>query len=123
MLPNLGGQSGLNLSSELYRTGVLDRFGVKIIGVGPDAIERGEDRLAFKQTMDRLGIGMPESQTVTTVEDAERIAAELGYPVVIRAAHRDFGARSDDPREIQQVHVPTQSDLPSRFHTASARGG
>ncbi len=87
LLPNLGGQSGLNLSSELYRTGVLDRFGVKIIGVGPDAIERGEDRLAFKQTMDRLGIGMPESQTVTTVEDAERVAAGLGYPVVIRPAY------------------------------------
>ncbi|MBU2601201.1 MAG: carbamoyl-phosphate synthase large subunit [Actinobacteria bacterium] len=87
LLPNLGGQSALNLSSELYRTGVLEEYGVQIIGVGPEAIERGEDRLAFKRTMDRLGIEMPESQTVNTVEDAVQVAAELGYPVVIRPAY------------------------------------
>jgi carbamoyl-phosphate synthase large subunit len=55
LLPNLGGQSGLNLSSELYKNGVLEKYGVQVIGVNVDAIERGEDRLAFKQTMDRLG--------------------------------------------------------------------
>lgn len=87
LLPNLGGQSGLNLSSELYRTGVLGRFGVRIIGVGPDAIERGEDRLAFKQTMDGLGIEMPRSKTCYSVEEAAEAAAELGYPVVIRPAY------------------------------------
>ena len=59
LLPNLGGQSGLNLSSELSRTGVLEEYGVKIIGVQMDAIERGEDRIAFKDTMNRLGIEMP----------------------------------------------------------------
>ncbi|MHB0981131.1 MAG: carbamoyl-phosphate synthase large subunit [Thermoleophilia bacterium] len=87
LLPNLGGQSGLNLSSELYRTGVLEEYGVRIIGVGPEAIERGEDRLAFKRTMDRLGIEMPMSQTAHTVEEAEEVAAGLGYPVVIRPAY------------------------------------
>ena len=87
LLPNLGGQSGLNLSSELSRKGVLEKYGVKIIGVNIDAIERGEDRTAFKNTMDRLGIEMPKSSAVNTVEDAEDVANELGYPVVIRPAY------------------------------------
>ena len=87
LLPNLGGQTGLNLSSELYRAGVLEKYGVKVIGVNIDAIERGEDRLAFKKTMTRLGIDMPRSEIVTTVEDAESEAEKLGYPVVIRPAY------------------------------------
>jgi carbamoyl-phosphate synthase large subunit len=87
LLPNLGGQSGLNLSSELARAGVLDQYGVRIIGVEVDAIQRGEDRLAFKETMHRLGIEMPKSQIALTVAEAERIADELGYPVVIRPAY------------------------------------
>ena len=87
LLPNLGGQSGLNLSSELARAGVLDQYGVRIIGVEVDAIQRGEDRLAFKETMNRLGIEMPKSQIALSVEEAERIADELGYPVVIRPAY------------------------------------
>ncbi len=87
LLPNLGGQTGLNLSSELSRTGVLEKYGVQIIGINVDAIERGEDRTAFKNTMERLGIEMPESQTVNTVEDAEKVAEKLGYPIVIRPAY------------------------------------
>ncbi|MFC2122361.1 carbamoyl-phosphate synthase large subunit [Bacteroidota bacterium] len=87
LLPNLGGQSGLNLSSELSRSGVLDKYGVKIIGVQADAIERGEDRTAFKETMNRLGIEMPKSEAVYNIEDAEKVAADLGYPVVIRPAY------------------------------------
>jgi len=87
LLPNLGGQSGLNLSSELAKNGVLEKYGVQVIGVNIDAIERGEDRTAFKDTMNRLGIDMPKSQTVNSVEDAERVAEGLGYPVVIRPAY------------------------------------
>jgi len=87
LLPNLGGQTGLNLSSQLAKAGVLDKFDVKVIGVELDAIERGEDRIAFKETMDSLGIEMPRSTAVYSVEDAETIAAELGYPVVIRPAY------------------------------------
>ena len=87
LLPNLGGQSGLNLSSELARSGVLERYGVKVIGVEVDAIERGEDRTAFKETMDRLGIDMPASQAVYSVEEAEKAAEALNYPVVIRPAY------------------------------------
>ena len=87
LLPNLGGQSGLNLSSELARTGVLEKYGVEMIGVQVDAIERGEDRIAFKETMNSLGIEMPKSNPAYNVEDAEKIADELGYPVVIRPAY------------------------------------
>ena len=87
ILPNLGGQSGLNLSSELARTGVLEKFGVKVIGVQVDAIERGEDRIVFKETMRRLGIEMPNSRPAFSVAEAERIAEDLSYPVVIRPAY------------------------------------
>jgi carbamoyl-phosphate synthase large subunit len=87
LLPNLGGQSGLNLSSELAKAGVLDQYGVKVIGVQLDAIERGEDRIAFKQTMLKLGIDMPKSSPAYSIEEAEKIAQELGYPVVIRPAY------------------------------------
>ncbi len=87
LLPNLGGQTALNLSAELARAGVLDKYGVKVIGVEVDAIIRGEDRTAFKETMNRLGIEMPRSEAVYRVEDAEQVAAELGYPVVVRPAY------------------------------------
>ncbi len=87
LLPNLGGQTGLNLSSELARSGFLERHGVKIIGVQADAIERGEDRIVFKKTMEQLGIEMPRSEPAFSVEEAEAIASRLGYPVVIRPAY------------------------------------
>jgi len=87
LLPNLGGQSALNLSSELAQSGALEEYGVKVIGVEVDAIKRGEDRLAFKETMNELGIEMPKSAIALRVEEAERIADDLGYPVVIRPAY------------------------------------
>ncbi len=87
LLPNLGGQSGLNLSSELAKAGVLEKFGVKVIGIKTDAIERGEDRIIFKETMNQLGIEIPKSTAVYTIKDAEKVAADLGYPVVVRPAY------------------------------------
>jgi len=87
LLPNLGGQSALNLSSELASAGVLKKYGVKVIGVQIDAIKRGEDRIAFKETMNQLGIKMPKSKPAFTVEEAEKIADQLGFPVVIRPAY------------------------------------
>ena len=87
LLPNLGGQSGLNLSSELKKAGVLDEHNVRIIGVNIDAIERGEDRLAFKETMAQIGVECARSEICYTVEEAEEVAASLGYPVVIRPAY------------------------------------
>jgi carbamoyl-phosphate synthase large subunit len=87
LLPNLGGQTGLNLSSSLAEQGVLDKYHVRVIGVELDAIKRGEDRLAFKETMMELGIDMPQSEITHSVEGAEAIAAKLGYPVVVRPAY------------------------------------
>jgi carbamoyl-phosphate synthase large subunit len=87
LLPNLGGQTGLNLSAELARLGVLEQHGVKVIGVQVDAIERGEDRLAFKDTMNRLGIPMPRSDIAHTVAEAEKVLEEIGLPAVIRPAY------------------------------------
>src|SRR4030042_3286057 len=87
ILPNLGGQTGLNLSASLARCGALDKYHVKVIGVEPDAIKRGEDRLAFKGTLTELGIEMPRSEIAYSVEEAEAIARELGYPVVVRPAY------------------------------------
>ncbi len=87
ILPNLGGQSGLNLCSELAKEGVLDKYDVKVIGVQVDAIERGEDRIEFKKTMDRLGIEMARSEVAYTVDEALAIADKLGYPVVLRPAY------------------------------------
>ncbi len=92
LLPNLGGQSGLNLCSELASAGILDKYNVKVIGVQVDAIERGEDRVAFKETMNSLGIEMAKSRVSYSVEEALAIADELGYPVVLRPAYTMGGA-------------------------------
>ena len=105
LLPNLGGQSGLNLSSELARTGVLEKYGVKMIGVEVDAIERGEDRIAFKETMNRLNIEMPRSNPSFSVEEAERIAEELGYPVVIRPAYTMGGTGGGMVYNVEELRI------------------
>ena len=92
LLPNLGGQSGLNLCEELYKKGILDKYNVKVIGVQVDSIERGEDRIEFKKTMDELGIEMARSEVAYSVEDGLKIADKLGYPVVLRPAYTMGGA-------------------------------
>ncbi|MCD8155030.1 MAG: carbamoyl-phosphate synthase large subunit [Clostridiales bacterium] len=92
LLPNLGGQSGLNLCAELSSKGILDKYGVQVIGVQVDAIERGEDRIEFKNTMNALGIEMARSEVAYSVEEALAIADRLGYPVVLRPAYTMGGA-------------------------------
>jgi carbamoyl-phosphate synthase large subunit len=105
LLPNLGGQSGLNLSSELANAGVLDKYGVKIIGVQVDAIKRGEDRGAFKDTMNRLGIEMPKSKLAFSVEEAEKVADEIGYPVIIRPAYTMGGTGGGAVFNVEELRV------------------
>ena len=92
LLPNLGGQSALNLCSELNQAGILDKYNVEVLGVHVDAIERGEDRLEFKKAMNELGIEMARSEVAETVEEALAIADKLGYPVVVRPAYTMGGA-------------------------------
>ncbi|MDD4984835.1 MAG: carbamoyl-phosphate synthase large subunit [Dehalococcoidales bacterium] len=105
LLPNLGGQTGLNLSAELSRAGVLDKYGVKVIGIELDAIRRGEDRIAFKETMGRLGIEMPRSEAVYNIQDAERVAASLGYPVVVRPAYTMGGTGGGLVYNVEELGI------------------
>ncbi len=105
VLPNLGGQSALNLCTELDKAGVLAKYDVKIIGVQLDAIERGEDRILFKAAMDKLGIEMPKSRPAFSVEAAEEIAAELGYPVVIRPAYTMGGTGGGLVYNFEELRV------------------
>lgn len=88
LLPTLGGQTALNTSMELFRSGYLDKAGVKMIGAKADAIEKGEDRLLFKQAMQKIGLDMPQSGVAHTLDEALEIAAEIGsYPLIIRPAY------------------------------------
>ena len=111
LLPNLGGQTGLNLSSQLAKSGVLAKYGVRIIGVEADAIEKGEDRIIFKETMRRLGIEMPRSAPAFSVEEAEKVAAELGYPVVIRPAYTLGGTGGGHVYNIEELRVVASRGL------------
>lgn len=105
VLPNLGGQTALNLCLELSKSGVLDKYGVKVIGVQIDAIERGEDRIAFKETMNRLGIEMPQSRAAYSVEEAEEIVKELGFPVVIRPAYTMGGTGGGLVYNLEELRI------------------
>ena len=103
LLPNLGGQSALNLSSELAEAGVLDKYEVKVIGVQLDAIKRGEDRQAFKDTMNRLNIEMARSELAYSVKEAEEIAERIGFPLVIRPAYTMGGTGGGFVYNIEEL--------------------
>ncbi len=111
LLPNLGGQTGLNLSSLLARKGILEKYGVQVIGVSVDAIERGEDRTAFKETMNRLGIDMPESTAVNSIEEAEKVADQLGYPVVVRPAYTMGGTGGGLVYNVEELRTIASNGL------------
>ncbi|MFH1710459.1 MAG: ATP-grasp domain-containing protein, partial [bacterium] len=103
LLPNLGGQTGLNMSAALHKSGILKKYDVELIGVKADAIERGEDRKAFKEEMQKLGIDMPKSELAYSVEEAEKIAATLGYPVILRPAYTMGGAGGGAVYNVEEL--------------------
>ena len=111
LLPNLGGQTGLNMAMELNKTGVLDKYGVQVIGVNLDAIERGEDREIFKETMKGLGIDTPRSDICHTVEGAEKIAEEIGYPLVVRPAYTMGGAGGGFCYNVEELRTIVANGL------------
>ena len=111
LLPNLGGQSGLNLCSELDKAGVLKQYNVQVIGVQVDAIERGEDRIEFKNAMKDLGIGMPRSEVAYSVDEAVKIAEELKYPVVLRPAYTMGGAGGGMVYNVDELKVVCERGL------------
>lgn len=86
LLPNLGGQTGLNLAMALAEAGVLDEYNVQVIGVNLEAIKRGEDRETFKNTMTELGIETARSDIAHSIDEARAVLDEIGFPVVIRPA-------------------------------------
>ncbi|MCS7136270.1 MAG: carbamoyl-phosphate synthase large subunit [Nitrososphaerota archaeon] len=87
LLPTLGGQTALNIAAELAERGILDEYGVELIGAKLEAIKKGEDRVLFKEAMERIGLPVPRSFPAYSVEEAIEIANELGYPVIIRPAY------------------------------------
>jgi len=105
ILPNLGGQTGLNLVSSLYKEGVLEKHNVEVIGVKTDAIERGEDRIEFKKTMKKLGIPIPLSEPCHSVEEAEKIAEKLKYPVVLRPAYTLGGTGGGIAYNVEELRT------------------
>src|SRR5512142_1139588 len=111
LLPNLGGQTGLNLASELAAAGVLEKYGVKVIGVNVDAIKRGEDRQEFKNTMTSLGIDMPRSEIAYSVEQAEKIAERIGYPAIIRPAYTLGGTGGGAVFNIEELRTISSRGL------------
>ncbi|MCF7893637.1 MAG: carbamoyl-phosphate synthase large subunit [Candidatus Omnitrophica bacterium] len=105
LLPNLGGQTGLNIASGLYKSKVLEKYNVEVIGVQIDAIERGEDRIAFKETMNKLGVPVPKSSPAHSINEAEAIAGEFGYPVVLRPAFTMGGTGGGIAYNIEELRT------------------
>jgi len=121
VLPTVGGQTGLNLAVELAENGILEKYGVKLIGAQLDAIKIAEDRLLFKDVCRRVGLEVPNSAVVTNIPEAIRLADEMGYPVVIRPSftlggtggsiaynHEEFGdaiARALDASPVHQALI------------------
>ena len=84
LLPTLGGQTALNLTMELVELGVLERYGVEVIGARPEAISTAEDRDRFKAAMEDIGLEVPRSGFAHSLEEAEEIAADIGFPIMVR---------------------------------------
>ena len=115
LLPTVGGQTGLNLSVDLYEQGVLDEFGVKLIGAKVESIKVGEDRELFKEAMDEIGIKSPQGDFATTIEDARKIVSEIGYPAIIRPAFTlggTGGGTAYNPEEFEEIVARGLSESP-----------
>ncbi|HAV39694.1 MAG TPA: carbamoyl-phosphate synthase subunit L, partial [Aquificaceae bacterium] len=86
LLPTLGGQTALNLAVQLYEEGILDRYGVKLIGANYEAIKKGEDRDLFRKSMERIGLKVPPSVVVSSLQEALEKVKEVGFPAILRPA-------------------------------------
>ena len=104
ILPNLGGQTGLNLAMELARSGFLEEQGVRLLGCKPDTIDRAEDRQLFKDTMEKLGQPCIPSKVVENLTDALKFASEIGYPVIVRPAFTMGGTGGGICDNVEKLH-------------------
>ena len=106
LLPTLGGQTGLNMAMELAESGILDELGIELLGTKLSAIDQAEDRDLFKQLMEELNQPIPESEIVTTVEEAVQFANKIGYPIIVRPAFTlggTGGGMCDNEEELRQI--------------------
>ncbi|MHC4491149.1 MAG: carbamoyl phosphate synthase preATP-grasp domain-containing protein, partial [Planctomycetota bacterium] len=86
LLPTMGGQTGLNVAMQVHKRGVLEKYGVEMIGATPDAIHRAEDREAFRDTMHSIGLEVPRSALARTMQEAQAARDVVGFPAIIRPA-------------------------------------
>jgi len=112
LLPTLGGQTGLNLAVELFDSGVLEKYGVEMIGARGEVIKKAEDRQLFKNAMERIGLYVPTSATAHTLDEAMRIAAEIGtYPLIIRPAFTLGGTGGGIAEDAAQFELAARKGL------------
>lgn len=111
LLATLGGQTGLNLAFSLSEAGVLDKYNVKVLGTHIESIKQGEDREAFRSLMNELNEPVPDSEIVTTVEEAKTFAEKVGFPVIVRPAYTLGGTGGGIAHELQQLEELTKNGL------------
>lgn len=111
LLATLGGQTGLNLAFSLSEAGILDKYNVKVLGTHIESIKQGEDREAFRSLMNELNEPVPDSEIVTTVEEAITFAEKVGFPVIVRPAYTLGGTGGGIAHELQQLEELTKNGL------------
>ncbi len=111
LLATLGGQTGLNLAFSLSEAGILDKYNVKVLGTHIESIKKGEDREAFRSLMNELNEPVPDSEIVTTVEEAKTFAEKVGFPVIVRPAYTLGGTGGGIAHELQQLEELTKNGL------------
>src|SRR6266851_9945565 len=112
LLPTLGGQTGLNTAMALWRSGALQKYGVEMIGAKAEAIEKGEDRLKFKECMQKIGLDLPTSGVAHTVDEAREVARKIGkFPVIIRPAYTLGGTGGGIAYNREEFETMAQAGL------------
>ncbi len=111
ILPTLGGQTGLNLAMTLFKQGILDIFKVEMIGANAEAIEKAEDRKAFKKAMQKIGLDLPKSFLAYSLDEAKQMATELGFPCVVRPSFTMGGTGGGIAYNVQEIEEISRSGL------------
>ncbi|WP_238883608.1 carbamoyl-phosphate synthase large subunit [Clostridium sp. YIM B02551] len=111
LLAGMGGQTGLNLTVELYEKGILDKYNLKVIGTSVESIKEGEDRELFRAMMQRINEPVIQSEIVTTLEQGRKVANEIGYPVVVRPAYTLGGTGGGIVNNEEELNVTLASGL------------
>ncbi|MBL4931392.1 carbamoyl-phosphate synthase large subunit [Clostridium paridis] len=111
LLAGMGGQTGLNLTVELYEKGILDKYKLKVIGTSVESIKEGEDRELFRAMMQRINEPVIQSEIVTTLEQGRKVANEIGYPVVVRPAYTLGGTGGGIVNNEEELNITLASGL------------